>query len=163
MCILAGKKSGRALQSCPCFPSVLRALGPVWLLLAPLCGFSCLPPHMVGHGTVSPTTCCPKATAGPVSSSGTCRCLLPSKCPELHRMRGAPAAGTWGSTCHCAPGQMRWVLVFIALTPMAPRTSPTSLRSGLIHVFSAWFAVSVHTEELEPRNRSPGSRIPTVF
>lgn len=116
MCVLAGKKRRRALQSCPCFPSVLRAVCPVWLLLATAgasrdvcpsslpshcwlrCDFSCLPWHMVGHGTVSPTTLCPNMTAGPVSSSGTCQCLLPSKRPELHRMRGAPSPGISGST-----------------------------------------------------------------
>lgn len=92
--------------------SLLRAGPPAQLQLPSL--------SMVGHGTVSPVTLCPKTTAEPVSSSGSYRCLLPSACPELHRMRGAPSPGTSGSTCPCAPWEMHQTLVFIALTPMAP-------------------------------------------
>lgn len=99
----AGKKRARAA---PAFPmsswgSVPRVVASCYCwcqqrclsqqlpfsLLAPPCDFGCPPQHMVGHSTVSPTTLCPNTTAGLVFSCGTCRCLLPSKCPELHRMR----------------------------------------------------------------------------
>lgn len=78
-------------------------------------------------------------------------------------MRGAPSPGASGSTHLCAPREMRQALVFIAVTPTAPRASPSSLESGLIHGFSACFAVPLHTEELEPRYRSPGSPVPIVL
>lgn len=155
----------RVVASCYCWCQQ-RGLcqQPPFSLLAPLCDFSCLPQHTVGRGTVvSPTTLCPNMTAGQISSSGTCRCLLPSKYPELHRMRGASSPGTSGSTLPYAPQDMRWAVVVIALAPMASRTSPTSLESGLRHAFSACFAVPLHTEELEHMYGSPGSPVPTVL
>lgn len=50
-------------------------------------------------------------------------------------MRVAPSAGTSGAIHPCPPWEHQ-ALVFIALTPMAPRTSPTSLEFGVMHVSS---------------------------
>lgn len=45
--------------------------------------------------------------------------------------------------------------------PDGSKNRLTSLESGLIHGFSACFAVPLHTEELECRYQSPGSPGPT--